>query len=283
MTLNTDIRLDYPVGREPRYPVPNRPHPRLANLLARGHAEYAQFLRGCLVHLDTLASIALEGSTDGVDPYWRNGFVPGMDAVTLYTMVAMRRPACVIEIGSGHSTRFLAKAIREHSPRTTLISIDPSPRAQCDRLCDEIIRAPLETADLSRFDALRAGDIVFMDGSHRCFMHTDTTVFFLDILPGLPPGVMVGIHDICLPFDYPEAYVDLYWSEQYLLAVYLLAECAWFSVYYPSVFAAVDPVLSKILQPIWDRFPPGAIETHGSIFWLQTCIAERKPVQSLQR
>lgn len=283
MTFTTELRLDYPVGREPRYPIPAKPHPRLAGLLARGHVGYADFLHCCLVHLDALAAIPLDGDPDGVEAYWRNGFIPGMDAVTLYGMVADRRPAHIIEIGSGHSTRFLAKAIREHSPHTRLLSIDPAPRAQCDRLCDEIIRAPLETVDLERFDALQAGDIVFMDGSHRCFMHSDTTVFFLDVLPALAPGVMVGIHDICLPFDYPEAYVDWYWSEQYLLAAYLLAECPWFSVYCPSVFAAVDPVLCKILQPIWDCFPPAAIETHGSIFWLQTCLAERKPVQSSPR
>lgn len=49
-------------------------------------------------------------------------------------------------------------------------------------------------------------DVVFLDGSHRVFMNNDASVFFLDGLPRLPPGVLVGVHDIFLPEDYgPDA------------------------------------------------------------------------------
>ena len=74
------------------------------------------------------------------------------------------------------------------------------------------------------FDELTAGDVVFMDGSHRVFENSDATVFFLDVLPSLPSGVLVGIHDILLPDDYLPMWTGYHWSEQYLMAAHLLAE-----------------------------------------------------------
>ena len=54
-------------------------------------------------------------------------------------------------------------------------------------------------------------------------MNSDVTVFFIDILPRIKPGVIIHIHDITLPYDYPDSYKEWYWNEQYLLAVYLAA------------------------------------------------------------
>jgi len=270
MLTNTLI-IDYPVGRAPRYPLLDKPHPLLAAKLERNRHIYQDTLRICLEYVNDLKTIACSDDAEGIKPYWVNGFIPGMDGVTLYSLTANRKPKIFLEIGSGNSTRFIAKAIREHSPATKLISIDPAPRAVCDSLCNEIHRKPLEELDLSLFAQIEAGDIIFMDGSHRCFMHTDTTVFFLDVLPQLPHGVWVGIHDICLPFDYPESTVDWFWSEQYLLACYLLGDCPWLEVILPSVFASADPELSGILKPLWENWPAGAIEQHGSIFWMRIC------------
>lgn len=269
-SLTLQPLLDYPVGRPPRYPLLNHPHPLLAAKLNLCRRRYEETLQTCLDYANDLARIPCTGDAEGTEPYWINGYIPGMDGVSLYGLTAHLKPATFLEIGSGNSTRFVARAIREHSPATRLISIDPGPRALCDSLCDEIYRQPLEEVDLAVFETLRSGDLIFMDGSHRCFMHTDTTVFFLDILPKLPDGVWVGIHDICLPFDYPENAVGCYWSEQYLLACYLLGDCPWLETMLPSVFASVDRELSGILGPLWSRWPEGAIEQHGSIFWLRT-------------
>jgi hypothetical protein len=74
----------------------------------------------------------------------------------------------------------------------------------------------------SIFDELEAGDIVFFDGSHRSFMNSDVTVFFIDVLPRIKPGVIVHLHDINLPWDYPDFFKTWYWNEQYMLAVYLM-------------------------------------------------------------
>ena len=106
---------------------------------------------------------------------------------------------------------------------TRIVSIDPQPRAEVDELCDRVLRVPLEAADLSVFDELSDGDVLFFDGSHRTFMNSDATVFFLEVLPRLADGVLVGVHDVFLPYDYPRDFADRYYSEQYLLAAHLIA------------------------------------------------------------
>ena len=65
-------------------------------------------------------------------------------------------------------------------------------------------------------------------------MNSDVAVFFLDILPNLAPGVVVHIHDVFLPDDYPPQWIERYYSEQYLLACYLLAESTKFDVILPN-------------------------------------------------
>ncbi len=80
----------------------------------------------------------------------------------------------------------------------------------------------LETCDLARFDQLQPGDILFLDCSHRVFMNSDVTVFMIDVLPRLRPGVPVHVHDIVLPWDYPDMFTNWYWSEAYILAAYLI-------------------------------------------------------------
>lgn len=120
------------------------------------------------------------------------------------------------------TTCFAHQAIKDGRLDTRVISIDPEPRGDIDAICDEVIREGLETCDLATFDRLEAGDILFFDGSHRTFMNSDVTVFFIDVLPRIKPGVIVHIHDVTLPWDYPESFKHWYWNEQYMLAVYLM-------------------------------------------------------------
>lgn len=159
-----------------------------------------------------------------VEPFWNQGWFPPLDGISLYTMLAWKKPSNYIEIGSGNSTKFANRAISDHSLDTCITSIDPHPRAEIDKISNNVVRDGLETVDLSIFDSLKENDVVFFDGSHRCFQNSDVTVFFIDVLPRLKPGVIVGIHDIFWPNDYPEVWVERYYSEQYLLGTYMLAK-----------------------------------------------------------
>lgn len=263
------ITLDYPVNSKPRYPIGQTPHPRLDALLSRNRASYQALLESFLPFADDLGKIPATGGVGGATPHWINDFLPGLDAVAIYCMIALKRPRHYFEIGSGNSTKFARQAIRDHGLNTQIISIDPSPRAEIDALCDEVLRLPLEDCDPAFFNRLDGGDVLFVDDSHRCLMNSDVTAFFLDILPNLKKGVTVGIHDIALPFDYPAEWVGRYYSEQYLLACWLLAGTSKFEVLLPSLYASLDKLLAATLDSLW-RELPGGVEKHGSAFWLQT-------------
>ncbi len=137
--------------------------------------------------------------------------------------LAKFKPSKYIEIGSGNSTKVAYKAKKELGLTTKIISIDPMPRAEIDSLADEVHRKPFENLDFDIVDLLEENDILFVDNSHRILPNSDSMVFYMEILPRLKKGVIVHIHDIYLPYDYPQFMCDRAYSEQYGLAMYLLA------------------------------------------------------------
>lgn len=173
-------------------------------------------------------------------PSWLDTPVCAFDALALYTLVNQYRPRTYLEIGSGISTCFAHRARVDYDLPTRIVSIDPEPRARVDAICDDIVRAGLETVDLAIFDSLEANDIVFFDGSHRSFMNSDVTVFMVEVLPRLKPGVIVHVHDVVLPWDYPDSFGTWYWNEQYLLAVYLIGNMKRVDPIFPTAFVCRD-------------------------------------------
>jgi len=167
--------------------------------------------------------IPIQADENDLSPRWANNWIPPCDGMTIYANVVFNNPEKIVEIGSGNSTKFFRRAIDDHRLGSKLISIDPQPRATIDAIADEVYRRPIEAMDLSVFETLEKGDIVFFDGSHRCFQNSDVTVFFVDILPMLSEGVVVGVHDISWPQDYPPHWKERYYNEQYLLAAHILA------------------------------------------------------------
>jgi hypothetical protein len=201
-----------------------------------------------------------------------------MDGVALYGMLFEFRPQRFVEVGSGYSTKFARRAIQDHSLRTLITSIDPKPRAEIDKLCDSVIRQPLEEIDLGVFDELEPGDFLFIDGSHRAFTNSDVTVTFLDVLPRLKAGVVVHFHDIFWPYDYPPEWAHHYYSEQYLLGCYLLGDRASkVKVLQPNAFIVHDRELARTCKPLLEiagiRRPYNPIYSPygfaGGSFWLQ--------------
>ncbi|MGC4888899.1 class I SAM-dependent methyltransferase [Micromonospora sp. DT227] len=266
--LRRPIFVDFPVSPEPRFGYGRPDHPGISELLDRRRDAYADTLRRFLGHADRLAAVPLHGDLDSGEPYWRNGWLPPLDALALYGFLVEHEPARYVEIGSGNSTKFARRAVRDHGLRTRITSIDPAPRASVDVLCDDVVRAPLERADLGLFDELDAGDVVFFDGSHRSFMGSDVTVFFFEVLPRLRPGVLVQVHDIMLPRDYPPQWRHRHYNEQYLLAAFLLAAPERWEIELPNAFVAGDPELREVAAPLWRRL--GLTEHFlPASFWLR--------------
>jgi len=270
LTNNTYLAFEYPPAAEdsPRFGWGKPEHARLATILARGRQDYADRLRQFLSLEEDLLRIGLDPTP--ADPGWiqHPPWMLALDGVSLYGFMRSRAPSRYVEVGSGNSTKFVARARRDGRLDTQITSIDPHPRAEIDELCDEVIRAPLESVDLAVFDAVEAGDIVFFDGSHRAFMNSDAVVFFLEILPSLPAGVLVGVHDILLPWDYPPQWGPRYYSEQYLLGCYLLAEGAAITPVLPCHYIGLDPSLNQILGPLWSDERMRGVDPRGFTFWL---------------
>ena len=163
-----------------------------------------------------------EHQTSETGFFWSNGYFSGDDAVAAAAVVRAKRPATVVEIGCGNSTKMFRQAIAAFSPATRLVSIDPSPRAEIRGLPDELRLKSLMEVELDVFASLAAGDVLFFDGSHLVHPGSDTVHFFLEVLPSLKPGVYVHVHDITLPNDYPAEFLRRRYNEQYLLAVLLM-------------------------------------------------------------
>jgi hypothetical protein len=136
--------------------------------------------------------------------HWENGWISPLDAISIYGYLANKNPRYYVEVGSGNTTIFAAQSIHDNNLRTKIISIDPFPRAGIDRLCHKIYRLSFEDMDLDFFASLSAEDILLLDNSHRSFPNSDVTVFFTEVLPRLPSGILYTMHDIFLPMDYPE-------------------------------------------------------------------------------
>ena len=253
---------------QPRWGFGRPSHPRLTEIIGRGRADYIRQIDRFVDLREMLAGIPLEAPEDAPVPRWNNLWFTGLDAVVLTGMLVRHDPRLIIEIGSGNSTKFARHAISTRRLRTKIVSIDPQPRAEVDALCDEVIRAPAEFVDPAVFSRLKSGDILFIDSSHRSLENSDVTALFLEVLPELPPGVIVHVHDVYLPFDYPPASEGLMYNEQYLLAALLLGEGKWLETAFPNYGVLQDAGLATKLNPIWEVLGTNAFPAPSSSFWL---------------
>jgi len=255
-----------------RWPVTS-PHRGLEQLIEKNKEHYRSILKDFMRYVDQLAAIPVQAPDDSLVPYWSNIWISGLDVVSLYGFIAINRPKLYLEIGSGNSTKFVRQAIRDGNTGTQIISIDPQPRANIDVLCNQVVRHHLENIDWRPFiAALAPGDILFFDGSHRCLQNSDVTVFFTEILPAVPKGVLIGIHDIFLPADYPDIWRGRYYSEQYLLASWLLADAGRnLRIELPVCWITECTHASAVelraeMEVLWQRLP--GTQKVGGAFWI---------------
>lgn len=158
-----------------------------------------------------------------------NGLYQGGDADLLYAIVRSHRPSRVIELGAGFSTLVTAAACRANCAdghTTEFISYDPyatPPAGGLDGL-SELRAVPAEAVPIEQFESLEANDILFIDSSHVVRVGGDVNRLLLDVIPRLQSGVLIHVHDIFLPWEYPREWIanGWYWSEQHLLHALLI-------------------------------------------------------------
>jgi len=265
-----NLFMDYKVDFKPRYGHGKPAHPELLKTIDANRDKYKELIEKALALKENIWSIKdASDEKDPVQPAWNNGFFPGLDIVGLYTLMNEFKPEKYIEVGSGNSTKVAYKAKVDQGLKTEITSIDPMPRAEIDNLADRVIRKPFEDIDYKIIDELKENDILFIDNSHRILPNSDSMVFFLEILPRLKKGVIVHIHDIYLPYDYPQFMCDRFYSEQYGLAIYLLANPTKFACIFPHYYISEDKELSELIAPIWKHDNLKTVEKHGGSFWLR--------------
>jgi hypothetical protein len=263
----SQIILNYPINPKVRPLETSRAGLKLAAQFEAGAARYRKQLKGFERLGAFLRSISSEGSEASPTPYWGNAWIPPLDAASICGLLLERRPTRFVEVGSGMSTKFARAAITHFGLKTKIISIDPQPRAEINALCDEIIRTPCEDVSSDFFESLSADDILFVDNSHRSFQNSDVTVFFTEILPNLPPGLIYGIHDIFLPYDYPEIFLSHYLNEQYLLAAYLFGGGGGDEILLPCAWISFDPGTAASVARLASEFGLASGVMTGGCFW----------------
>lgn len=235
----------------------------VAQLRAGGHFERAIFPVPHCIKMACVPSIleALpqfqarfntfrDAAANDVGFTFANDYFRSPDVEVFYALLRTLQPARVLEIGSGNSTRIARQAIRDGKLGTILLSIDPQPRSEIDALADEWMRQPVELTETKLFDRLQAGDFLFIDSSHEVRLGNDGAFLYAQVLPRLAPGVVIHIHDIFLPYDYPPDLLALgarNWNEQYLVQAMLATgnfEVLWPGHYFQKTrpdFAALFP------------------------------------------
>jgi hypothetical protein len=265
-----NLFLDYKVEFKPRYGHGNPAHPDLLNIIDSNRGCYKVLINKALSLKEAIWTIKdTKVETDNTKPTWNNGFLPGLDIIGIYTLLTEFKPKKYIEIGSGNSTKVAFKAKSEQKLSTEIISIDPMPRAEIDNLANKVIREPFENIDFNILNELNENDILFVDNSHRILPNSDSMVFYLEILPRLKKGVIVHIHDIYLPYDYPQFMCDRFYSEQYGLAMYLLANPQKYMTILPNYYVSEDQELSGLIAPIWEHENLKNVEKHGGSYWIK--------------
>jgi len=264
------IFLDYPVSLNQRYSL-NKPHSHINEILKKDNLKYATNLEYFLQFKDDFLKIPVRNSERKTvkDPTWINGYIPGLDLISLYGFLVKFHPKLYLEVGSGNSTKIAKRAVEDYQLKTKICSIDPSPRSEINEICDQIVRKPLEDINLTIFNQLKEGDILFIDNSHRVLMNSDVTSVFLDIIPNLKSGVVVQIHDIFLPFDYPQSWADRFYSEQFMLANILIYGAEYLEILLPNFYISQLKELSGVLNTVWENSKMNGVERHGASFWFK--------------
>lgn len=170
-------------------------------------------------------------------PRWQQSWFPRLDGAMAYGLTRQVCPHRIVEVGSGHSTRFFAQACRDEGLDTELVCIDPAPRADLSRLDVTLVRTPVQQADMALFERLQAGDMLFIDSSHLLLPGSDVDWLLNRVWPRLAAGVLVHFHDVLLPDDYPAHWRWRGYNEQQGVAVLLgsgAAEPLWASHYVAS-------------------------------------------------
>lgn len=233
---------------------------------------HRDLLRSFLPFVDEIRrfSARRQPTTDGL--WFAGGAFGLLDAQAAYAMVRSQKPKRIIEIGTGFSTLAMAEACARNGAEgypVDFTTIDPYPSFAVDLNPAGLTRnltTPVERLPLETFDALEAGDILFIDSTHVIRPGGDVEFEYFHILPRLKSGVWIHVHDIFFPLPYPPEWArdrHIFWNEQQLLMAFLAFNQSF------QARLALSAACDQWIDAISEAFP-GTTRTHGpGSFWMQ--------------
>ena len=203
----------------------------------------------------------------------QDGMFAEGDADALYAFVRLLKPSRVIEIGCGQSSIVIQIAMRrnrsedpEYDPQHTCF--EPFHNGWLDQIGADFQRRKIEQVDLDIFRTLQPNDIVFIDSTHVLRPQGDVEHEFLRILPVLPLGVVVHVHDIFTPRDYIHSFLHAdrrFWTEQYMLEAFLSQNANY------TVLLALNDLHKRRIPELYRAFPVlrGLPDKNPGSFWIR--------------
>jgi hypothetical protein len=224
----------------------------------------------CFCFNDELKGIPASKTKELVFHFNNVSFESG-DAEFLYNLIRLKKPARVFEIGSGNSTLMAIRAIdwnkKENSAyRCRHLCIEPYEQPWLEKTGVTVVRQLVEEVDKEIFAELGKDDILFIDSSHVIRPQGDVLFEYLELLPDLKAGVIVHIHDIFSPRDYPKEWVKdevRLWNEQYLLEAFLTGNRDW------KVIGALNYLHHNHHEYLWAKCPYLTHDSEPGSFYMQ--------------
>lgn len=216
-----------------------------------------------------LIKFPLERSAE-TEFYYKNGSYESGDAEYLYSIIRYFKPRTVIEIGSGSSTLIVINAIDKNKadPSYTCrhICIEPYEQPWLEKTGVILIREKVEKIEKTFFRQLEANDVLFIDSSHIIRPQGDVLFEYLELLPALKPGVLVHVHDVFSPKDYPDEWIYNHklWNEQYLLEAFLTFNSEF------RIVGALNYLAHNYRNELANKCPVWAAQQHREpgAFWM---------------
>ncbi|MGD0499774.1 MAG: class I SAM-dependent methyltransferase [Bryobacteraceae bacterium] len=213
-----------------------------------------------------------ESPREGSLYHYANPAFPLADALALLAVMLEKKPKRYVEIGCGFSScAAIDISERRLGGRVEMAFLDPYPEALLALLPenslyrDRIRRVKAQDAPLETFTELAAGDILFIDSSHVAKTGSDALDYLFRILPALAPGVLIHVHDIFFPFEYPAAWIvdqNRSWNEAYFLRAFLQANPRYRVIFFSDwIFKCRRDLLAAAM--------PLCVEHRGGSLWIE--------------
>lgn len=272
------LRVYYPVSGvvKPLWGYGDKQHSAIKQIFESQQAKFDKLLKDCgAFYSDLKTWPEAEDRAEPEKPYFNSGFISVADSLMLYSLLRHFKPQRFFEVGSGMSTKIANEARKAGEFPMEIVSIDPRPRQAIDNLCDRVVRKPFEATLAKDYKELSSGDVLYIDGSHYVFPGNDVVHLFFNVLQYIKPGVIIHIHDIFWPDDYPEQMMKHFWGEQYLLGAWLLGGSNGLEVIFPvnymfSASSSFKELIKDVALHVQGENPDReSLFKSGAGFWLK--------------